>query len=66
MILSEIPKILSNTVEKTSTDLLQKTINNINTDSRSIQSDDLFIALKGDKFDGHRFVKMQFQKEQLR
>ncbi|MEL4897331.1 UDP-N-acetylmuramoyl-tripeptide--D-alanyl-D-alanine ligase [Crocosphaera sp. Alani8] len=57
MILSEIPKILSNTVEKTSTDLLQKTINNINTDSRSIQSDDLFIALKGDKFDGHRFVE---------
>ena len=32
-------------------------INNITTDSRKVKAGDLFIALKGDKFDGHNFVK---------
>ena len=29
----------------------------VQTDSREIQSGDLFLALKGEKFDGHEFVK---------
>jgi len=32
-------------------------VNNISTDSRNIQKNDLFIAVKGEKFDGHNFVK---------
>lgn len=32
-------------------------IQNISTDSRTIRSNDLFIPLVGDKFDGHNFVK---------
>jgi UDP-N-acetylmuramoyl-tripeptide--D-alanyl-D-alanine ligase len=30
----------------------------VQTDSREIKSGDLFLALKGEKFDGHEFVKM--------
>jgi UDP-N-acetylmuramoyl-tripeptide--D-alanyl-D-alanine ligase len=33
------------------------TINNINTDSRALKSGELFLALKGPNFDGHRFLK---------
>jgi len=33
------------------------TIDNINTDSRSLQQDELFLALKGPNFDGHRFLE---------
>ncbi len=32
-------------------------ITRISTDSRTIQSGDLFVALRGDNFDGHRFVE---------
>jgi len=32
-------------------------IQNISTDSRNIQAGDLFIAVEGEKFDGHHFVK---------
>lgn len=35
---------------------------NISTDSRTIQNGDLFIAVKGEKFDGHTFVKDVLQK----
>ena len=28
----------------------------VNTDSRAIRRGDLFVALKGERFDGHRFV----------
>ena len=34
----------------------------VSTDSRSIQSGDLFIALKGDSFDGHDFLQLASQK----
>jgi UDP-N-acetylmuramoyl-tripeptide--D-alanyl-D-alanine ligase len=33
------------------------TIDSINTDSRSLQKDELFLALKGPNFDGHRFLE---------
>lgn len=32
------------------------TIDNINTDSRALQSGEMFLALKGPNFDGHRFL----------
>lgn len=35
----------------------QKIVNNISTDSRTIKEGDCFIALKGQNFDGHNFVK---------
>ncbi len=42
---------------------LQTTIvNGISTDSRTVRSGDLFIALKGDKFDGHNFINDVIEK----
>ena len=37
-------------------------IENVVTDSRKVQPDDLFIAIKGEKFDGHNFVKEVIEK----
>lgn len=34
----------------------------VTTDSRSIQAGDLFVALKGERFDGHDFVGQAFQR----
>ncbi len=56
MILSEIPTILSAVLQKKSQSLSNQAINKISTDSRTIQENDIFIALQGDKFDGHRFI----------
>ena len=36
------------------------TITGVSTDSRTVQPGDLFIALEGDKFDGHAFVDTAF------
>ncbi|MEW6621444.1 MAG: UDP-N-acetylmuramoyl-tripeptide--D-alanyl-D-alanine ligase [bacterium] len=38
-------------------------IPDISTDSRQIREGDLFIALKGDKFDGHNFIEEVMQKQ---
>lgn len=35
---------------------LTATVRNVTTDSRQLQAGDLFIALKGDRFDGHDFL----------
>ena len=37
-------------------------IKNISTDTRTIKKDSLFIAIKGDKFDGNNFVEEAFEK----
>ena len=37
--------------------IASSTITDISTDSRKINSSTLFIALKGEKFDGHDFIK---------
>lgn len=37
-------------------------VQSIHTDSRQIMSDSLFIPLKGEKFDGHEFISMVFDK----
>jgi len=36
-------------------------IKNISYDSRKISKDSLFIAIKGEKYDGHNFIKMQLK-----
>lgn len=38
-------------------DLIQTTITDISTDSRNVTPNTLFIALKGEKFDGHNFIE---------
>ncbi len=50
--LKEIADILGSDIPATDVK-----INNISTDSRTIEKNDLFIAVKGEKFDGHNFVK---------
>ena len=37
-------------------------ISRVSTDSRTIQKNDLFVALRGERFDGHAFLKEAFQK----
>ncbi len=39
-----------------------RTITNISTDSRSLRSGDLFVALRGDNFDGHKFISQAIQR----
>lgn len=34
----------------------------VSTDTRSIKPDDLFVALKGPNFDGHRFIPQAMEK----
>ena len=51
----------SNEFKKILCDLTKKTIdykiNGISTDSRNIKENDLYIAIKGEKFDGNEFTK---------
>ena len=37
-------------------EILEQTISGFSIDSRLINSNEIFIAIKGDKFDGHRFI----------
>lgn len=45
-----------NPVEFRDADLLQESITGVSTDSRSLRSGDLFVALRGPTYDGHRFL----------
>ncbi|MBD3376272.1 UDP-N-acetylmuramoyl-tripeptide--D-alanyl-D-alanine ligase [candidate division KSB1 bacterium] len=47
------------------TDRLHQKINQVSTDSRSINAGDVFVALKGDRFDGHDYVGQALQKNVL-
>lgn len=53
-----IPLLLSEIASAVEGQLIgeDKTITKIGTDSRALREDDVFLALKGDKFDGHRFL----------
>ena len=51
LLLSQVAHILNHTFPVQDT-----LITRISTDSRNIQKNDLFIAVKGEKFDGHAFV----------
>ncbi len=55
MILSEIPNVLVDNFQKISDNLSDKPIQRINTDSRILKENDVFVALKGENFDGHLF-----------
>ncbi|MFA5834954.1 MAG: UDP-N-acetylmuramoyl-tripeptide--D-alanyl-D-alanine ligase [Bacteroidota bacterium] len=43
--------------------LKRRVIFNVSTDSRSVKKDDLFFALKGEKFDGHDFIDTAVKSE---
>ena len=62
MLLSEIPKIILDNLQATGGILSEQKIRKINTDSRELQECDVFLALKGEKFDGHSFVGKAIEK----
>lgn len=43
-------------------DLQEKTIRGVSTDSRTVQRGDIFVAIRGEKFDGHQFLNEAFEK----
>ncbi len=47
------------------TNRLHQEIGLVSTDSRSINAGDLFVALKGERFDGHDYVRQALQKNVL-
>ena len=53
-----IPLLLSEIAQVVDGKLIGEdvTIDHISTDSRALSEGDVFLALKGDKFDGHRFI----------
>ncbi|MGK7931509.1 MAG: UDP-N-acetylmuramoyl-tripeptide--D-alanyl-D-alanine ligase [Microcystaceae cyanobacterium] len=57
MILSEIPNILINNFQESAGVLLDRKIEKISTDTRELQEGDVFLALKGENFDGHCFIE---------
>ncbi|MFK5913214.1 MAG: UDP-N-acetylmuramoyl-tripeptide--D-alanyl-D-alanine ligase [Woeseiaceae bacterium] len=57
MSLMQISEILS--ASFTGEDII---VNGISTDTRTIQGGELFIALKGPNFDGHKFIELAFEK----
>jgi UDP-N-acetylmuramoyl-tripeptide--D-alanyl-D-alanine ligase len=58
MTLGEIASALNLPLKKSRNSL----VGQVTTDSRSVQKDALFVALKGERFDGHDFVVEAFQK----
>ena len=53
-------KINTNTIKEIlniKQELIQTTIEDISTDSRNVSPSTLFIAIKGEKFDGHNFIE---------
>ncbi|WP_107668764.1 UDP-N-acetylmuramoyl-tripeptide--D-alanyl-D-alanine ligase [Cyanothece sp. BG0011] len=62
MILSEIPNILNKNFRKSSQLLSNQVIHEVNTDTRFLRENDLFVALKGEKFDGHSFIENAISK----
>ena len=55
--LSELAEAVEGTLVSEQIDTGKKIINKIVTDSRSLQNGEVFLALKGPNFDGHRFLK---------
>lgn len=43
-------------------DIVEKYVSGVSTDTRTITSDQLFIPLKGENFDGHKFLNTAFEK----
>ncbi|HIK27739.1 MAG: UDP-N-acetylmuramoyl-tripeptide--D-alanyl-D-alanine ligase [Oscillatoriaceae bacterium SKW80] len=55
--LVKIGEIISATFVNFSSDVGEKKVTGINTDSRTVKPGEVFVALKGEKFDGHKFVE---------
>ena len=51
------PEIFAAVFEETTKVKLNRPLNGISTDTRKIEKGDLFIALKGNNYDGHNFLK---------
>lgn len=56
-LLSQVVDVLSATVNKAAELPLEQPIQGVTTDSRAVPLGSLFIALRGDRFDGHAFVQ---------
>lgn len=63
--LNQISKITDAYLSNIDTDLLEQFVKGINTDTRSLIAGELFIALKGDNFDGHNFIEQALRKEAI-
>ncbi|MGB5771909.1 MAG: UDP-N-acetylmuramoyl-tripeptide--D-alanyl-D-alanine ligase [Crocosphaera sp.] len=57
MILNELPNILNDNLHGVSGNLSETFVKGINTDSRTVGTNEIFVALKGEKFDGHFFLE---------
>jgi UDP-N-acetylmuramoyl-tripeptide--D-alanyl-D-alanine ligase len=55
--LAKIANVLNATFDPVLSPLQQQVVTSITTDSRNLCRGSLFVALKGEKFDGHRFVE---------
>ena len=56
-LLADIVQALASNPEGALRNRLTERISGITTDSRTVQPGDVFVALKGDRFDGHAFVE---------
>lgn len=63
--LSQLVQVLSPTVVNLSEAALTRLICGIQTDSRMLKPGEVFVALRGEKFDGHDFVPMAIEKGAL-
>jgi UDP-N-acetylmuramoyl-tripeptide--D-alanyl-D-alanine ligase len=55
--LAEIAKVLDSSLESVPPWLQQERVSTITTDTRDLRRGALFVALKGERFDGHQFVE---------
>lgn len=60
--LFKLREILDISTENVSDLSVDSRIQKISTDSRSLEPDDLFLALRGESFDGHHFLEIAIQK----
>jgi UDP-N-acetylmuramoyl-tripeptide--D-alanyl-D-alanine ligase len=54
--LTDLAQVLDASLSSVPMEDRQRLVSNITTDSRNIRGNSLFVALKGEKFDGHHFV----------
>jgi UDP-N-acetylmuramoyl-tripeptide--D-alanyl-D-alanine ligase len=60
--LAELVRISSSTTANLSDETLNQFVAGITTDTRNLQPGEIFLALQGDRFDGHEFVKTAVEK----
>jgi UDP-N-acetylmuramoyl-tripeptide--D-alanyl-D-alanine ligase len=60
--LNELAQIIDSTGINLDESYAQKVATGITTDTRTLEPNQLFLALKGDNFDGHDFVKMAIKR----